>query len=394
MPRRRMRLDPADVALCVAEDLPPVGGGPVAVSPVIQQTSLFAFPDFASLVDGLAHERRDTVYSRGHNPTVRALEEKVARLERGEACIAFGSGMGAVSGAMLGLLEAGDHVLLVNQVYGPTRQLAAHLARFGVAHDVVLDLDPAAVRAALTPRTRMVWLESPGTMLFRVADIGEIAAVAHRHGALLAVDNSWATPLLQKPLELGADLIVHSATKYLGGHSDLVAGALVTTTGRAEQIFERAYMLGGAVLAPFDAWLVLRGLRTLPVRLAQHEADALRIAEFLLRHPAVAAVHHPALAGPADLVERQLRGFSGLLSFVLRRAEFATVAAVLDRLRRFRLGVSWGGVESLALSPQRGSDPAPLAAQGIPAGLIRLSVGLEGADLLIEDLARALEAAS
>lgn len=394
MPARRMKLDPADVALCVADGLPPAGGGPVAVSPPIHQTSLFAFPDFASLIDGLAHGRRDTVYSRGHNPTVRALEEKIARLERGETCIAFGSGMGAVSAAMLGLLEAGDHVLLVNQIYGPTRQLAAHLGRFGVAHDVVLDLDPAAVRAALTPKTRMVWLESPGTMLFRVADIGEIAAVAHQHGALLAVDNSWATPLLQKPLELGADLVVHSATKYLGGHSDLVAGALVTTSGRAEQIFERAYMLGGAVLAPFDAWLLLRGLRTLPARLAQHEADALRIAEFLLRHPAVAAVHHPALAGPADLVARQLRGFSGLLSFELRRAEFANVAAVLDRLRRFRLGVSWGGVESVALSPQRGGDPAPLAAQGIPAGLIRLSVGLEGADLLIEDLAQALAAVS
>jgi cystathionine beta-lyase len=388
-----MNLDPADVALCVADEPPPEAGGPVPISPPIHQTSLFAFPDFASLLDGLAHERTQTVYSRGHNPTVRAVEEKLAALERGEASIAFGSGMAAVSAAMLGLLEAGDHVLLVNQVYGPTRQLARHLGRFGVAHDVVLDLDLAAVRAALGARTRLVWLESPGTMLFRLADVGAVAEAAHERGALLCVDNSWATPLLQKPLSLGADMVVHSATKYLAGHSDLVAGALVTTAARAEQIFQRAYMLGGAVLAPFDAWLLLRGLRTLPVRLRQHEADALRVAEFLAGHPAVAAVHHPALAGPADLAARQLRGSSGLFSFALRRGDFATVAAVLDRLRRFRLGVSWGGVESVALSPQRGDDPAPLAAQGLPPGLIRLSVGLEGADLLIADLARALEAA-
>jgi cystathionine beta-lyase/cystathionine gamma-synthase len=377
----------------VADDPPPVGAGPVPVLPPIHQTSLFAFPDFASLLDGLAHERQQTVYSRGRNPTVRAVERKLAGLERGEDCICFASGMAAVSAAMLGLLEAGNHVLFVNQVYGPTRQLAAQLARFGVGHDVVLDLDPAAVRAALRPATRLVWLESPGTMLFRVADIAAVAALAHEHGALLCVDNSWATPLLQKPLELGADLVVHSATKYLAGHSDLVAGALVTSAARAEQIFYRAYMLGGAVLGPFDAWLLLRGLRTLPVRLRQHEADALTIVERLERHPAVAAVHHPARSARPDLVERQLRGTSGLLSFELRRRDFASVVAVLDRLRCFRLGVSWGGVESVALSPQRSGDPAPLAAQGIPPGLIRLSVGLEGAGLLGADLEQALEAA-
>jgi cystathionine beta-lyase/cystathionine gamma-synthase len=161
-----------------------------------------------------------------------------------------------------------------------------------------------------------------------------------------------------------------------------------------EQIFYRAYLLGGGVLSPIDAWLLLRGLRTLPVRLQQHEADALRVAAYLQGHPAVAAVHHPALGERGDLVARQLSGTSGLLSFTLRRTDFATVAAVLDRLRRFRLGVSWGGVESLAISPQRDTNDAALAAQGLPLGLIRLSVGLEGAELLIADLAAALEAAS
>lgn len=387
-----MRVDPGDVALCVAEEVES-GGRPAPTSPPIVQTSLFTFATFDALAEGLSRESEETVYTRGRNPTVQAVEGKLAALERGEACICLGSGMAAISAVLVGLLEAGTHVLFVNHTYGPTLQLAAELRRYGVSHDVVLDTDPAAVRARMRRETRLVWLESPGTMLFRMADVGAIAAVAREHGALVCVDNSWATPLLQKPLELGADIVVHSATKYLAGHSDVVAGAVVSSGERIRELFRRSYLLLGGVLAPFDAWLLLRGLRTLPVRLRQHEADALAVARFLASHPAVARVHHPALreGGERELAERQLRGWSGLFSFELRDAGRADVARVLDRLRHFRLGVSWGGVESLAISPERRDDGAWLRAHGLPRGLIRLSVGLEGADLLIADLAAALE---
>lgn len=387
-----MRIDPADLAVCVSDPVPaePAGGAPIPV-PIVQ-TSLFSFPTLGALIEGLGAEHSHHVYTRGQNPTVEALERKLATLERGEACKCFASGMAAISAVMLGLLRAGDHVLFVNQVYGPALQLAEHLRRFGIDHDVQLDLEPATVAAAMRPNTRLVWLESPGTMLFRVLDLPAIAALARERGALTCVDNSWATPLCQKPLALGADIVVHSATKYLGGHSDVVAGAVVSTAELMEEIFYRAFLLNGGILAPFDAWLLLRGLRTLPARMRQHEADGLEVARFLQKHPSVRRVFHPAFSGDRELVDRQLSGFSGLLSFELERDDFANIERVIDSLRHFRIGVSWGGVESLVLSPNRGTNEARLRAQGVPPGLIRLSIGLEGAEVLIADLAEALEA--
>jgi len=377
-----VRLDPDDIAICVA-DPAPGGHEPAPVSPPVVQTSLFSFPDFASLVAGLEAEHERTVYSRGRNPTLRAVEHRLALLEGGDQALCFASGMGAISAVLHGELRATDHVLFVNQTYGPTLQLARYLERFGVRHDVCLNLDPDAVEGALRPETRLVWMESPGTMLFRVLDVRAVCEMAAARGIVTALDNSWATPLLQKPLELGVDIVVHTATKYLGGHSDLVAGAVVSNAERIERLFYDTYLLNGATCAPWTAWLLLRGMRTLPVRLAQHERDALRVAEFLGAHPRVGELHHPAFSGDPALVERQLRGFSGTFSFALDTDDYPRVASFIDRLERFRIGVSWGGVESLVLSPAR---------PDAPSDLVRLSVGLEGADLLIEDLERALAA--
>ncbi len=435
-----MNIDPEDVALCLADDVPPLAShepgkvagkvagevagdgprdpwrGPDGARPTatpIVQTSLFTFPTFQALIEGLSAEHRHTVYTRGQNPTVEVLERKLALLERGEACKCFGSGMAAINAVMTGLLRAGDHVLFVNNTYGPTIQLAEHLERFGVEHDVLLDGTPDAVRAALRPNTALVWLESPGTMLFRVLDVAGIAAEARAHGALTCMDNSWSTPLLQKPLALGVDIVVHSCTKYLAGHSDLVAGAVISTAARMEELFYRSFLLNGGVLAPFDAWLLLRGLRTLPARLRQHEADALAVARFLDGHPAVRRVHHPALVdrsrvgapevARADAVpapgapprrDGSLSGTSGLFSFQLVRDDFESVSRVIDSLKHIRIGVSWGGVESLAISPSRPDNGPKLDAAGIPRGLIRLSVGLEGADVLVADLDAALATVS
>lgn len=396
-----MPIDPADVAICVEEapgTAAPAGAGradagPSPMSPPIVQTSLFSFPAFDDLLDGLADEERRPVYTRGSNPTVEAAERKIAVLERGEACRTFGSGMAAISAVLLSFLEAGDHVLFLNQVYGPTLQLARHLERFDVSHDVLLAASPDAVADALRPETRMVWMESPGTMTFGVLDVPAIASLCRERGVMTCMDNSWSTPLFQKPLTVGVDVVVHSATKYLAGHSDLVAGAAVCSRELMERLFARGYMLGGGILAPFDAWLLHRGLLTLPVRLRRHESDAVEVAEFLDGHPAVRRVRHPALArgGDAALVARQLAGTSGLFSFELVRGEFAAVRGVLDALEVFRLGVSWGGVESLAISPENGRNGDELEAKGLPRGLIRISVGLEGAGRLVDDLGRALD---
>ena len=269
-------------------------------------------------------------------------------------------------------------------------QLVKYLGRFGITHDQELDLEPDAVESAIRPNTKLVWLENPGTMLFRTLDLEAIADVARKHGALTCVDNSWASPLFQKPITHGVDIVMHSATKYIGGHSDVVAGAVITTAKRIEQIFFRSYILNGGILAPFDAWLLLRGLRTLPVRMQQHQSDALRVAEYLRERPEVGAVHHPAFAAPSV----SLTGYSGLFSFELAGGGLNEVRRFIDGLKRFRIGVSWGGVESIVISPNRGTNLAYLDWQRMPHGLVRLSIGLEGADALIEDIGASLDALS
>jgi cystathionine beta-lyase/cystathionine gamma-synthase len=376
-----MTFDPEDVRICVAD----TDGAEGAVVPTLVRSSLFAFPSFDDLLDGFANEHRRYVYTRGQNPTVEILERKLAALERTQACKCFGSGMAAISAVFLGLLEAGDHIVFVNQIYGPTLQLATHLRRFGVEHDLVLDLDMEAVERALLPETRLIWFESPGTMLFRTLDVAALVELAGSRGILTGIDNSWATPLFQKPATLGVDLVMHTLTKYVGGHSDVIAGAVAGPAELLEQIFYRALLLNGGVLSPADAWLLLRGLRTLPVRLCQHQEDALEVARFLAGHDAVRQVFHPAFAG--DLWT--LSGTSGLFSFELAGG-FEEVRRLIDSLRHFHIGVSWGGPESLVISPSRADNAERLESLGMPPGLVRLSIGLEGAETLIDDLEQAL----
>jgi cystathionine beta-lyase/cystathionine gamma-synthase len=382
-----MPISADDIRLCI-EDHPAGAPGAQPIAEPIVQTSLFAYPTYEAMLEAFKAENRNPVYSRGQNPTVEVLERKLAALEQGEACKCFGSGMAAVSAVFLGLLEAGDHILFVNHIYGPSVKLAKHLQRFGIAHDLLLDLEPDDVERAMRPNTKLVWLENPGTMLFRTLDLAAIVDVARSHGALTCIDNSWASPLFQKPILHGVDIVVHSATKYIGGHSDVVAGAVITTDERVEEIFFGSYMLNGGILAPFDAWLLLRGLRTMPVRMQQHEADALRVAEYLRNRPDVCAVYHPAFGEPSA----SLTGYSGLFSFELASGGFDEVRRFINGLKRFRIGVSWGGVESLVISPNRGANLASLDVQRIPHALVRLSIGLEGADVLIEDIALSLDA--
>lgn len=385
---RTLELNDEQICLGYDESLTENHG---AAMPPIVQTSLFRHGSFTELVAGLEQKHRHYVYTRGQNPTVESLENKLAALERGEAGKCFASGMAAISAVLMGLLRKGDHLLFVNNIYGPTLQLAEHLQRFGIEHDIVVEPELEAVPQMIRPNTRMIYFESPSTMLFRMLDISALTALARDRGLLTVMDNTWATPLYQKPLTKDVDVVVHSCTKYIGGHSDVVAGAAVTNEALMEQIYYNSFMLHGGILAPFDAWLLIRGLRTLPTRMQQHQSDGLAVARFLKEHPSVRRVFHPAVhPKDQDLAERQLTGYSGLFSFELDTDRFDDLCRFIDRLNLFRVGVSWGGVESLVVSPNRGNNAEFLDAQKIPHGLVRLSVGLEGADQLIADLDQAL----
>ena len=379
--------DPADILTCLR-----AGERTGPVMPPIVQASLFRFATLGELLAAQGCENEVSVYSRGTNPTVRELETALAALERGEAAKCCASGMGAIAATLFALLEAGDHVLFVGDIYGPTLGLAERLGAFGVAHSRCLTGEISQIEAALTPATRLIYCESPGTMRFELLPIAEIAALAKPRAILTAIDNTVATPLLQKPLPLGIDLALHSLTKYVGGHSDTLGGAVVGSAELVQRIFHRGYMLLGAAMAPHDAWLHLRGLMTLPTRLARQQTDALQVARYLAAHPKVRRVFHPGLAQgeQAELFASQMpRGHSGLFAAEFSLPSHAATLALADRLALFAKAISWGGVESLVTTPHR-SDPGP-GEQRFPRTMLRFSIGLEGAEALIADLDQALE---
>jgi cystathionine gamma-synthase len=352
----------------------------------IHQTSTFK-------QDGVGGLRGGYEYSRSANPTRTALEECLAALEGGSHGLAFASGLAAEDCFLRTVLAPGDHVVIPDDAYGGSfRIFAKVLERWGVTYTPVHLADLAAVRAAMTPATKVLWCETPTNPLLGIADIAALAGIAHDAGALLLVDNTFASPYLQQPLSLGADVVVHSTTKYLGGHSDVVGGALVIDDAElAEQVrFHQNAM--GAVPGPFDSWLVLRGAKTLGVRMDRHCANAARVAEMLRAHPAVGTVYYPGLAEHPghEVAAKQMRAFGGMVSFTLAGGEEAALR-VCERTRVFILGESLGGVESLIEHPARMTHASvsgsPLE---VPADLVRLSVGIESIEDLLADLAQAL----
>lgn len=357
-----------------------------AVVPPIYATSTFA--------QDAVGRHRGYEYSRTANPTRTALERCLAELEGGQRALAFASGMAAEDTLLRTVCAPGDHVLIPDDAYGGTYRLFARvLDRWGVSHTPVPLADPAAVRAAVRPRTRVVWAETPTNPVLGIADIAALAGVAHDAGALLAVDNTFASPYLQNPLGFGADIVVHSTTKYLGGHSDVVGGALVVADPALGDRLAFHQNAMGAVAGPFDAWLTLRGIRTLAVRMERHCTNAERIVARLAGHPAIAAVHYPGRPDhPGHAVAAaQMRRFGGMLSVTLHGGEPAAIAFA-ERTRLFTLAESLGGVESLIEHPARmthaSAADSPLA---VDPALVRLSVGIEHSDDLIADLVQALE---
>jgi cystathionine gamma-synthase len=322
------------------------------------------------------------------------LEECLAALESGVRGLAFASGLAAEDTLIRTITDPGDEVLLPNDAYGGTyRQFAKLHARWGITSTPVPVTDPEVVAAAINPgRTRVVWLETPTNPLLNIADIAALSEAAHSAGATVVVDNTFATPYLQQPLELGADVVVHSTTKYCGGHSDVVGGALITRDAELAERLAWSQNAIGAVAGPFDSWLVLRGLKTLAVRMDRHCANARAVAAWLADHPAVAEVYYPGLASHPghDLAAKQMRDFGGMISFRVAAGEQAAVD-MCGRTSIFTLGESLGGVESLIEHPGRMTHQSVSGtALEVPSDLVRLSVGIENVDDLVADLDRAL----
>ncbi len=345
-----------------------------------------------------AGEWREFDYARSGNPTRKALETTLASLESGCGALAFASGMAATHCATM-LLSSGDHILAGSDIYGGSYRLFHKIVnRAGVEVSLAPATDLLKFEAAIRPTTRMIWIESPGNPLMSITDIAAVAAIAQRHGCLLGVDNTFATPVLTRPLELGADIVMHSATKYFGGHSDVLGGALVV---KDEELFKRLYFVQnatGAVLGPFDAFLVSRGLKTLELRVREQCRTAQRLADWLQKDKRVKRVLYPGVASHPghDIACRQMEGgFGAMLTFELD-GDFAKTKRVVEATHLFQLAVSLGAVESLIEQPASMShasyDPAARLEHGISDGLIRLSVGLEDADDLQADLCQALDA--
>ena len=360
----------------------------------VYATSTFLFANAAELEAYQQGKGRKYIYSRYANPTVQAVEEKVAALENGDCAMVMSSGMAATSTALFGLLEAGDEVVCSAAIYGGTLDvIASFLARFGVAARFVALDDLANLDPVLGPKTRVVWFESPINPTLRCVDIARVATACRARGVLSVVDNTFASPVNQRPLTLGADLVMHSATKYLNGHSDVTAGVLVGSRPLMERLSHARKLFGG-VLEPASAYALARGLKTLHVRVARQNETAGRVASWLAADNRVTRVFYPGLPEHPDheIAKRQMTGFGGMVTFEVR--DYAAACRVFDRMQIIRRAASLGGVESLCslpvLTSQYGFTDQQLEAAGVTRGMIRLSIGLEAAEDLIADLYQAL----
>jgi len=367
-----------------------------AVSVPIYQSSTFAFHNAEEGAEIFAGKRPGYFYTRLGNPTVAALEKEMAFLERGEAALATGSGMAATATAIFSVCDAGDNLIASRTLYGGTHKLfREQLPRLGIDVRDVDGNDPDSIAAAVDARTKLLFVETPANPTLDIVDLRAAAAAAKRHGILLAVDNTFATPYYQRPLELGADLVIHSATKYIGGHGDTVAGLIVGSSEIVSRARSEVLRDLGGILSPFNAWLLLRGLKTLPIRMERHSENALEIAQFLAFHPKVARVWYPGLRTHPqhEIAMGQMDGFGGMIALELKGG-YAAGVTLMNSVRLLTLAVSLGDCDTLIEHPASMThstySPEERDSAGISEGLVRLSVGIEGVDDLVADLDQAL----
>ena len=387
-------LDLATLVIHGAQEPDPATG---AVVTPIYQASTFAFQDCAQGAARFYGQDPGFIYTRMGNPTTRVFEKNIALLEGGYDGLATASGMGAICTVLFAFLGAGDHVVSTKSVYGPSRTVQEkHFSRFGVLSTFLDTADLDAVRRAIRPNTKLIYIETPSNPTMRLTDIAACAAIAHAQGALLVVDNTFCSPVLQNPLKLGADIVLHSITKFINGHADVVGGVIVPATEELWKKLRSVLNHLGGTMDPLQSWLVLRGVKTLALRVREGQKNAMQIAQFLADHPKVASVNYPGLASfpQKDLVERQMRGPGALMAFELKGGLQAGVR-LLDSVKLMTLAVSLGGVETLIQHPasmtHAGMGPEARAEAEITDGLIRLSVGCESGDDLLADIAQALD---
>ncbi len=388
---------PETKATHIGQEPDPLTGS--IVSP-IYQTSTFVFPNVDEGAARFKGEREGYIYTRLGNPTTTALENSVSALENGEKGLAFASGMAAISSVIMAIVSAGDHIIADKCVYGCTFAfLTGILTRFGVQVNLVNCSEPEQVEKAIQPNTKLIYFESPANPVLKMVDMEAMARIGKKHDIATVVDNTFMSPVFQRPLDWGIDVVVHSATKYLGGHGDLIAGLAVGSQEFMEHVAATTQKDLGGVLGPFDAWLILRGIKTLAVRMERHERNAIKVAEFLENHKGVEKVYYPGLKchPQHELAKKQMTGFGGMIAFELKGG-FEAGRTLMDSVRLCHLAVSLGETSTLVEHPASMTHspmtPEARHAAGIADGLVRVSVGLEHVDDIISDLSQALKKAT
>ena len=371
-----------------------------AMSMPIVQSSNFIFDSIDHVLQAMGSDEDDYVYTRGGNPTIKVFEQLMATLEKGRHAVGFSSGMGAICAVIMSLLEAGDEIIINQTLYGNTFNFVTKtLGRFGIKHKIVNLQDLNALKEAITPATKLIYFESPDNPLLGIVDIQEVCALAKEHGIKVVIDNTFATPYHQNPLELGVDVVVHSASKYICGHGDVVGGVAIANDKEYMDRLRFQFMcLFGSVISPFDAWLLIRGLKTFSTRMAKHNENTQRVAEFLESHPKIEKVHYPGLkTNPSyEVAKKQMKnGFGGILSFELK-GDYEDAVRFVEQVKLAKLAVSLGDCDTLVELPvvmtHKGYSQDVLDSMGIKENLIRISIGLEDPEDIIDDISRGLDA--
>ncbi|WP_288521890.1 aminotransferase class I/II-fold pyridoxal phosphate-dependent enzyme [uncultured Brachyspira sp.] len=374
-------------------------GGNGSVVPPIYQSSLFTFENWDSIDKAFDDPFNNSIYTRGNNPSVSLVEEKIAILCGGERAKLFSSGMGAISSAILHFVKHGEHIISIKNVYGPANnfQNVYLKEKCNIETTFIDGKDIKDFENSIKDNTKLIYLESPSSAVFSLQDIKKVVALAKKNNIKTIIDNTWATPIFQRPLEMGIDLEIHSCSKYIGGHSDVVAGVVVGKEIDIRSIFNREHAFLGAKLSPFEAWLILRSLRTLKIRMLQHQENAIAVANFLDEHPKIKKVLYPGIESfeQYQLAKEQMSGFSGLMGFIIDSNNIDEIKNFFNSLKYFRIGVSWGGHESLIYAPAisylKEMPKEQFDNMEISLGVMRISIGLEEVNDLIDDLKQALK---
>ncbi|WP_265459619.1 trans-sulfuration enzyme family protein [Enterococcus sp. HY326] len=367
----------------------------IPMSPDIVQTSSFYYENYEDFMAASDDEKNHYVYTRGTNPTTENLEQKLARLEGGEKCKVFASGMGAIAATFFTLLKQGNHVLMANTIYGEAVALVRYMEKFGVTVDRVDVSETAELKSFITPATKMIYFESPSSQKFELLDLAEITALAKENNIYTVIDGTWAGPLLQKPLAYDIDLVILSLSKYIGGHSDIVGGAVIGSNQLVDDIFEHGHQSLGAVSSPFNSWLAIRGLRTLPVRMSHLSNAITTLLDELVKDPRIAKIYHPHCGSDQQkqLAKKYLSGYGSLFAIDLVDLDFEKLKIFVNHLNIMSIGVSWGGFESLVLPAYKGNNEQQLKDRGLPISHIRMYLGLEDPQSILEDIKQALDIA-